>query len=97
MGRYYVFDGDSFYTCDTLDEAKAKAEEALYWCRDAAPEGWPPQTENISYGQVIAGVQETMRRTRDETDIGVDSEIDIITDYALIELPDSPPNTQVQP
>lgn len=94
MGRYYVFDGDSFDTYDTLEEAKAKAEDALQWCRDEAPEGWPPQTEQISYGQVIGEVVETMRRPKDETDIGVDSAIDVITDYALVQAPDSPPNTQ---
>jgi hypothetical protein len=59
--RYFAADPaeGEFYTYDSLDEAKSKAEQLLEWSSDAAYEdGWADEPPQICYGIVLAGCEE---------------------------------------
>ena len=63
--RYFAHDGDVLKTYDTLDKARASAEEALQFYIDHASEGWNDNSLNICYGIVLGEVRIT--ETRDAT------------------------------
>jgi len=59
--KYYCNGVDEITYHKTAEEAKAKAEEELQWCRDEAIDGWPDETIWIHWGEIKQVVVETRR------------------------------------
>lgn len=71
--------GDGFTLHKTPEDARAKAEEALDYCRDAASDdGWPEETSWICWGRVEQQV--TLIHSEPDTS----GRFDAIEDYGFI-------------
>jgi hypothetical protein len=73
----------------TADEARAEAEGYLDSERDEAGEGWSEETTQIVWGRIHGEIEETMRRPRNENDVGIDTRCETVVDYALVDRPDN--------
>ena len=72
MKRYFSRnDQHEFELHDTLEEAKAAAEQALEDCRDEAiGDGWSESVDDICYGVLLGAVVETERKPWNVEDFG---------------------------
>lgn len=75
---------ESFESHATAEEARAKAQESLDYCRDEAGDGWPEEVTSICWGRVYGEVQETERRKRTDEDVMVAATCEGIVEYALL-------------
>jgi hypothetical protein len=82
---WFCFDGESFETFATETEAKARADESLDDYRDDAADGWPEESMNVCWGQVVQNVAVTSERPKSEGDC---TACDVIQERELVgELP----------
>jgi len=79
---WFSFDGESFTTHETREEAQKDAQNALEDCRSDAFDGWPEQVYRICWGQVIENATVVVERPRTEDDC-VDKNIDTIQEIEL--------------
>lgn len=72
MKRFFSYDEQgNFELHDTLEQAKATAEEAFDIVKENATEfGWSESTEDICYGEVRGRIVETFCRPWDELQDG---------------------------
>jgi hypothetical protein len=92
---WFAYDpGDGFEEYATEAEARAAAEKALGYYRDAAPdEGWSDEVTDVCYGKITGWTVETMRKSKppaeelDEDGMDEDDtywgEWDVVCDYGL--------------
>ncbi len=92
MKRFFSYVGDDgFELHDTLDEAKACAQQGFEYDQDNAVDGWPEHTWQTCYGELRGSVVETARMPWNEHLAleGVEPEenpqFDEYVDYALQE------------
>lgn len=79
---WFSFDGDTFETHETREDAQKAAQDALDDCRADAVEGWPDEVYRICWGQIVESATVTMEREKTEDDY-VDSSIDLIQEIKL--------------
>lgn len=87
---YFAWDpvDGQFETFKTAAEARAQAEKYLDWCRETAPEGWPEETNQICWGEILGEAEVIERRPvtdEDRNRFGIDAGIDDFIDYAVTE------------
>lgn len=98
--RWFCFDGYSFETFSTKQEAEAAADSTLDSFRDAAYEGWDDEVENVAWGEIRQVSQPGPRKEHlpgcgegehlwcdDDCPVGR-SDIDYIVDYSMVDVTD---------
>jgi hypothetical protein len=83
--RFFCFDGYSFQTHATEDEARNEAAGALECARDAAGDGWKEEVEQICWGRIEEQVELTSSEKAPEG-----SPFDTLDEYALRGFADEP-------
>lgn len=62
MSRYWSYDGDTWDTHETAEEARDHCQKALDSYRDYAPDGWAEEVEYIMWGPIAERVVQTNLR-----------------------------------
>ena len=86
--EYYCNGIDEVTYHDTAEEARKEADDALRWCRDQAPDGWPDEIHWIHWGKVIQWCAETNRMSKEECEkagIYFNEDWDVYLDYGLVD------------
>lgn len=80
---WFSFDGESFQTHNTEEEAKASAEDAMQLWADRAGDGWDDVSDQVCYGKVTHAVRVEHIEVTEENQHLVPAGCDAMEDHHL--------------